>query len=65
MRPAGVPGVVDLAVAPGAGIARLVLQRAHLHWIDLAAACWLVAFSILAWRYIPYLLRERIDGRQH
>ena len=38
---------------------------AYLHWIDLAAACWLVAFSILAWRYIPYLLRERIDGRQH
>ncbi len=34
-------------------------------WTMLAAGCWLVCFSLLGWRYIPYLLAPRIDGREH
>ncbi len=34
-------------------------------WINLAAACWCAAFSILGWRYIPFLLRPRVDGKAH
>jgi uncharacterized protein involved in response to NO len=38
---------------------------AYLRWLDLAAACWFVAFALLAWRYIPLLTRARIDGKEH
>lgn len=31
----------------------------------LAAACWLAAFGLLAWRYLPFLWAPRIDGREH
>lgn len=31
----------------------------------LAAACWFLCFSTLAWRYIPYLLQSRVDGKEH
>ncbi len=31
----------------------------------LAAACWFLSFSTLAWRYIPYLLQARVDGKEH
>ncbi len=42
------------------------LDPAHyLAWIDAAAACWFVAFGALAWRYVPYLLAARLDGREH
>lgn len=34
-------------------------------WIILAAACWSVGFAILGWRYIPYLLHPRVDGKAH
>lgn len=34
-------------------------------WISLAAACWFFSYSLLAWRYIPYLLQSRIDGKEH
>ncbi|MCX7173314.1 MAG: NnrS family protein [Proteobacteria bacterium] len=34
-------------------------------WIALAAACWCADFSILGWRYIPYLLQPRVDGKEH
>lgn len=34
-------------------------------WITLAACGWLVAFSILAWRLIPLLVRARVDGKEH
>jgi len=34
-------------------------------WIPLAGGCWSVGFSILGWRYIPYLLAPRVDGRDH
>lgn len=50
-------------------LARVVAPQfypaAYLRWIDVAAACWLVCFAILGWRYIPYLLHARIDGREH
>lgn len=32
-------------------------------WIYLAATCWLACFSLLGWRYIPYLLAPRMDDR--
>ncbi len=37
----------------------------YLRWIEISAACWLVAFGTLAWRYIPILMQPRIDGRVH
>ena len=39
--------------------------EAYLRWLDLAAACWFVAFGLLAWRFIPQLAQPRIDGREH
>ena len=38
---------------------------AYAHWIALAAACWFACFALLAWRYIPYLMRARVDGKEH
>ncbi|OGS97325.1 MAG: NnrS [Gallionellales bacterium RIFCSPLOWO2_02_FULL_57_47] len=38
---------------------------AYMHWITLAAACWFVCFAIIGWRYIPFVLQARIDGREH
>jgi uncharacterized protein involved in response to NO len=37
----------------------------YTHWIALAAACWFAAFATLAWRYIPWLMQPRVDGREH
>lgn len=37
----------------------------YAHWIALAAACWFACFAMLAWRYIPYLMRARVDGKEH
>lgn len=34
------------------------------NWIILAACCWLICFSILALRYIPFLLQPRVDGKE-
>jgi len=34
-------------------------------WIVLAAGCWFATFWLLAWRYIPLLMRPRIDGLEH
>lgn len=42
-----------------------LVPAAYLHWLWGAAACWLVAFAILAWRYIPFLLAPRADGKEH
>jgi len=42
-----------------------VFPAGYLHWLYLAAACWSVSFGILAWRYIPYLVQPRVDGREH
>lgn len=50
-------------------VIRIILPQVapggYLHWIELAAACWFACFSILAWRYIPYLLQPRVDGKEH
>ncbi len=37
----------------------------HAYWIYLAATCWFLGFSLLAWRYIPFLVRPRVDGKEH
>ncbi|MBK7677043.1 MAG: NnrS family protein [Candidatus Accumulibacter sp.] len=48
---------------------RIVLPQldpaGYLRWISLAAACWFACFAILGWRYIPYLLQARVDGKEH
>jgi uncharacterized protein involved in response to NO len=46
-------------------VAPQLYPAAYLHWIALAAACWFVAFATLAWRYIPWLLQPRADGKEH
>jgi len=37
----------------------------YTRWIFLAAACWFICFGILGWRYIPFLLQPRVDGKEH
>lgn len=50
-------------------VARVVVPQfapgAYLACIHAAATCWLLSFSIIAWRYIPMLMRPRIDGKEH
>ena len=43
----------------------LLWPEQYLHWILGSAACWSLAFGTLAWRYIPYLLQPRVDGKAH
>ena len=43
----------------------LIAAPDHLRWLDLAATCWLLAFGLLGWRYIPRLFQTRIDGKEH
>ena len=46
-------------------VAPQLLPAAYLLWLQLAAACWFAGFGILGWRYIPFLLRPRVDGKEH
>ena len=46
-------------------IAPQIFPAAYLFWIQLSAICWLAGFGILAWRYIPFLMRPRVDGKEH
>ena len=50
-------------------VARIVMPQLapglYMRWIDLAAFCWFAGFALLAWRYIPYLLAARVDGKEH
>lgn len=50
-------------------VLRIIAPQIHpggyTYWIYLAASCWFACFSILAWRYIPYLMQPRIDGKVH
>ena len=46
-------------------VAPQLLPAAYLLWLQLAAACWFACFGILGWRYIPFLLRPRVDGKEH
>lgn len=45
-------------------IAPLLDSADYTRWIFLAASCWFVCFALLAWRYIPFLLQPRIDGKE-
>ena len=46
-------------------VAPQIYPAGYLLWIQLAAACWLISFGTLAWRYIPILCQARLDGKEH
>jgi uncharacterized protein involved in response to NO len=50
-------------------VARVAAPQIHpagyFMWLHLAATCWLAGFAILLWRYLPFLLASRADGREH
>jgi uncharacterized protein involved in response to NO len=46
-------------------LAAQLYPDAYVWWIVLAASCWFACFALLAWRYIPMLMRPRIDGKEH
>jgi uncharacterized protein involved in response to NO len=46
-------------------IAPQLYPEGYLHCIALAAACWFACFAMLAWRYIPHLVKARVDGKEH
>jgi uncharacterized protein involved in response to NO len=50
-------------------VLRVVAPQAYpagyMYWIAGAAACWCAAFATLAWRYIPFLMQPRVDGKEH
>src|SRR5574340_56943 len=46
-------------------IAPQIVPSAYAVWIYLSAACWFACFSVLGWRYIPFLLERRVDGKVH
>jgi uncharacterized protein involved in response to NO len=58
-----------LRIMMSAFLARIVLPQFfpanYLLWIDLAAMFWFAGFALLAWRYIPFLMAERVDGKVH
>ena len=41
------------------------LPAAYPVWIILAALGWTACFATYAWRYIPVLMRPRVDGKEH
>ncbi|MEN9879550.1 MAG: hypothetical protein RIQ55_196 [Pseudomonadota bacterium] len=53
----------------GALISRVVLPEAlpgdYVSLLFISALCWLVAFGIIGFRYIPQLFQPRVDGRAH
>lgn len=58
-----------LWIALGGIVARVVAPQIHpagyMMWLHLAAVCWLLGFGILLWRYAPFLLAPRADGKEH
>jgi uncharacterized protein involved in response to NO len=46
-------------------VAPQLYPAGYLMFLYLAAACWLVAFASLLWRFTPFLLAPRADGREH
>lgn len=46
-------------------VAPHIYPAAYAEWIYLSAACWFACFTILAWRYIPFLAQPRVDGKEH
>ena len=53
----------------GAFVLRIVMPQLDPEryplWIGLAALGWAACFALLAWRYTPFLLRPRVDGKEH
>jgi uncharacterized protein involved in response to NO len=49
-------------------VARVIAPQIHpggyFIWLHFAAACWFAGFTILLWRYLPFLLAPRADGRE-
>ena len=37
----------------------------YLRWLDMSAFCWLLAFGLMASRYLAYFFHPRIDGKIH
>jgi len=37
----------------------------YYHWLYATAICWFACFLLLGMRYVPWLLRVRIDGKLH
>ena len=46
-------------------VAPQIYPAGYTHWIYLAALCWFACFALLAWRYIPFFMQPRIDGKEH
>ena len=46
-------------------VAPQLQPAAYAMWMLLAAGCWLACFALLGWRYIPWLLQPRVDGKLH
>ena len=41
----------------------LLTVQHYLLWVMLSQLLWLAAFSFLLWRYLPMLIKPRVDGR--
>ncbi len=46
-------------------IAPQVYPASYTLCIFLSASCWFICFAMLAWRYIPFLMQPRVDGKGH
>jgi uncharacterized protein involved in response to NO len=54
-----IAGLVARVVAPQ------IYPAGYMMFLHLAATCWVVGFAILLWRYLPFLLAPRADGKEH
>jgi uncharacterized protein involved in response to NO len=54
-----VAGLVVRVVAPQ------LYPAGYMMFLHLAATCWLLVFAILLWRFLPFLVVPRVDGREH
>lgn len=58
-----------LWIMMAAFVARIVVPQLfpalYVRWMDLSAFFWFAGFGLLAWRYIPFLVAARIDGKEH
>lgn len=43
----------------------VLLPDLYRHWLHLAALAWTLGFGLLAWRYLPFLVAPRVDGKEH
>jgi uncharacterized protein involved in response to NO len=46
-------------------VAPQLLPGAYATWMHLTATCWLLSFGLIGWRYIPWLMQARVDGKLH